>query len=283
MKHAGPPAVVVKLGGRALEAPGALAGFAAALARLDRPTLVLHGGGAEVTRWCERLGIAPRFHEGLRVTDPDTLEVAAAVLAGLANKRLVAGLRTHGLDAVGLAALDGGMLRVQRHAQADLLGEVGEVIGADAALLQQLLDTGRTPVVASLACDAAGRLLNVNADDAAAALAAALGASDLVLLSDAPGLILAGAVVERLSAHELDTTLTHPEVEGGMIPKLRAAQAALAGGVARVHIAAWTHDDTLRWLLRGNGHGTTVSADPSGPMATVPTLTPTSETFHGQR
>lgn len=287
MKHAGPTTqaqpIVVKLGGRALEAPGALAGFAAALARLPRPTLVVHGGGAEVTRWCERLGIASRFHDGLRVTDPDTLEVAAAVLAGLVNKRLVAGLRVQGIDAVGLAALDGGMLTVRRHMNADVLGEVGEVIGADATLLQLILAAGRTPVVASLACDAAGRLLNVNADDAAAALAAAIGASDLVLLSDTPGLKLAGAVVARLSASELPATLARPEVEGGMVPKLISAQTALAGGVARVHITAWEHDDTLHRVLCGEGHGTTLSLDSSAAVAAANQLTSTPKALHGKR
>lgn len=261
--------VVVKLGGRALEAPGALPGFAAELARLSRPTLVVHGGGAEVSLWCERLGLTPRFADGLRVTDPATLEVAAAVLAGLANKRLVALLRTHGIDAVGLAALDGGMLMVKRHAHAAVLGEVGEVVSADATLLDQLLAAGRTPVVASLACDAEGALLNVNADDAAAALAAAIGASDLMLLSDAPGLKLAGEVVPRLSAHDLPATLERPEVEGGMRPKLRAAQSALQGGVTRVHIAAWSGTGTLAALLADEDRGTTF-------------FTPTAEAAHGQ-
>ncbi|MEO5987294.1 MAG: acetylglutamate kinase [Candidatus Eisenbacteria bacterium] len=286
MKHAEPMTqakpVVVKLGGRALEAPGALAGFAAALAHLCRPTLVVHGGGAEVTRWCERLGIASRFHDGLRVTDPDTLEVAAAVLAGLANKRLVAKLRVMGIDAVGLAALDGGMLTVQRHTNADELGEVGEVVGADASLLQQLLGAGRTPVVASLACDATGRLLNVNADDAASALAAAINASDLVLLSDTPGLKLDGAVVTRLCAHELPSTIARPEVGGGMVPKLLAAQAALAGGVARVHITAWDNDDTLHRLLSGETHGTTLSQDSSASIASAIPIPTTPKAPHGQ-
>ena len=261
--------VVVKLGGRALEAPGALAGFAAELARLSAPTLVVHGGGAEVSRWCERLGLTPCFADGLRVTDPATLEVAAAVLAGLANKRLVALLRTLGIDAVGLAALDGGMLMVKRHTQSVVLGEVGEVVSADATLLTQLLAAGRTPVVASLACDAEGTLLNVNADDAAAALAAAIGASDLMLLSDAPGLKLAGHVVPHLSAHDLPAALERSEVEGGMRPKLRAARSALQGGVTRVHIAAWGGTGTLAALLTGESRGTTF-------------FTPTAEAGHGQ-
>lgn len=255
--------VVIKLGGRALEAPGALREFAAALARFARPVVLVHGGGAEVTQWCERLGIPARFDAGLRVTDAPTLDVVAAVLAGLANKRLVASLRALGVDAVGLAALDGGTLEVRPHARAEALGAVGEVAGVDPALLLALLGAARTPVLASLAATAEGALLNVNADDAACAIAAAIRASDLVLLSDTPGLKLGGAVVPHVRAAELPALLVHPEVTGGMAPKLRAAGEALAGGVGHVHIACWSGPDTLAALLsRGEG-GTRFAADPA--------------------
>ena len=258
--------VVVKLGGRALEAPGAIEEFATALAGLARVTLLVHGGGAEVTAWCARLGLEAHFEQGLRVTDPGTLDVATAVLAGLANKRLVAALRAHGVDAVGLAALDGGTLAVSPHPQAAVLGAVGAIDAVDASLLLTLLADGRTPVVASIAATAAGELLNVNADDAAAAIAAAVGASDLVLLSDTPGLRLGGEFVPVLDVADLDATLARPDVGGGMLPKLRAAGAALAGGVPRAHIAAWSGPDTLAALLAPNGPGTTLVA----PARTAP-------------
>ena len=259
--------IVVKLGGRALDAAGATAEFAAALAALARPAVLVHGGGAEVTRWCLQLGLESRFTDGLRVTDARTLEVVAAVLAGLANKRLVAALRERGVDAVGLAALDGGVLHVVPHARASVLGAVGEVSGADPALLLSLLSQGRTPVLASLGAHA-GELLNVNADDAASAVAAALGASELVLLSDTPGLVLDGEIVPVLPAAQVDAALARPEVEGGMRPKLRAAAAALAAGAGRVHIARWNGPDTLAALLDGRGAGTALTADPlAGPFA----------------
>jgi len=251
--------VVFKLGGRALEAPGAAGEFAAALAALGRPAVLVHGGGAEVSQWCLALGLETRFTDGLRVTDARTLEVVAAVLAGLANKRLVAALRACGVDAVGLAALDGGVLRVRPHARASALGAVGEVAGADPALLRTLLAQGRTPVLASLGAHE-GALLNVNADDAAAAVAAALGASELVLLSDAPGLKLGGEVVPVLANGDIAAALARPEVEGGMRPKLRAAAAALDAGVARAHIACWNGPATLASLLEGAGPGTTLLA-----------------------
>jgi acetylglutamate kinase len=254
---------VVKLGGRALEAPGALAACADALRAVvasGAPTLVVHGGGAEVSAWCERAGVPPRFADGLRVTDPATLEIAAAVLAGLANKRLVAALRARGVDAVGVSVLDGGIVRARRHANAAVLGEVGEVAAVDVSLLATLLAAGRVPVLASLGDDGHGALLNLNADDVAAAIAGALPAADLVLLSDTPGLVLDGNVVRTLGAGELQATLARPDVTGGMRPKLRAAGVALAGGVGRVHIAAWQGPDTLNDILGGSAVATTLHA-----------------------
>jgi acetylglutamate kinase len=253
--------VVVKLGGRALEAPGALREFATALASLSRVTLLVHGGGAEVTSWCERLGIAARFADGLRVTDEPTLDVVTAVLAGLANKRLVAALRAHGVNAVGIAALDGGCVVAKPHPQAHVLGAVGAIDSVDASLLETLLAQGRTPVLASIAATTDGTLLNLNADDAASAIAAAVGASDLVLLSDTPGLKLGGQVVARMGADALAAALASPEVGGGMRPKLRAAGDALGRGVGRAHIAAWTGPGTLVSLLDHGFGGTTITAN----------------------
>jgi len=255
---AGP--IVVKLGGRALDAPQALPELAADLAALGAPVVLVHGGGAEVTRWCERLGIAPRFEHGLRVTDPATLEVAVAVLAGLANKRLVALLRAHDLDAVGLAALDS-ICEVTLHPDAARLGEVGAVESVRTDLLETLLVQGHLPVLASVgALD--GRLLNVNADDLAAALAAALGARLLVLLSDTPGVRLDGAVMPRIGRAALDAALAHPDVQGGMTAKLHAAAAALDGGARGAVIAEWSGPGTLAAIVAGTARGTVLEPAP---------------------
>ena len=251
--------VVVKLGGRALEAPGAARELAAELAHLPGGTVLVHGGGAEVSAWSARLGIAPRFLDGLRVTDPDTLEVVVAVLAGLANKRLVATLRAAGVDAVGLSALDGGTVEVERHADASRLGAVGQVVAVHPQLLETLLAQGRTPVLASIGA-AGEQLFNVNADDLAAGLAGALRARALLLLSDTPGLRLDGLVVTRLGVHEVAAALTHPDVKDGMRPKLRAAAAAIEAGAQRVVIGAWAGPGTLTALLAGEGGGTTFVA-----------------------
>jgi acetylglutamate kinase len=270
-------ALVVKLGGRALEAPGALSECASALrdhARgpSARATLVVHGGGAEVTAWAAKLGLETQFADGLRVTDPATLEVATAVLAGLANKRLVAALRARGVDAVGLAALDGGIARVRRHPNSGVLGEVGEIESVDASLLGELLGAGRVPVLASLGDDGHGALLNLNADDVASAVAIALQADDLLLLSDTPGLLLAGEVVRSLDPAALESALLSPEVSGGMRPKLRGARAALAAGVQRVHIAAWQGPGTIHDVLAGTAIATTCGHTAKlGPSASTPT------------
>jgi len=251
--------VLVKLGGRALDAPGAAHELASEVAHLAGGVVLVHGGGAEVTAWSARLGIPPRFLDGLRVTDPDTLEVAVAVLAGLANKRLVAALRAAGADAVGLSALDGGTVEVKRHTDAARLGAVGEVVSVQPQLIETLLAQGRTPVLASIGA-LGEQLLNINADDLAAALAGALRVRALVLLSDTPGLKLDGRIVPRLGAAEVARALDHPDVQGGMRPKLRAAAATLEAGAQRVVIGAWAGPGTITSLLAGEG-GTTLHAD----------------------
>jgi acetylglutamate kinase len=254
--------VVVKLGGRALEDPGALGAFADDVARLGHPVVVVHGGGAEVSAWSARLGVEPRFAAGLRVTDPRTLEIAAAVLAGLANKRLVAGLRARGVNAVGLAALDGGLARVAPHAQAAQLGEVGEVRAIDGEWLSRLVAEGRVPVLASIGADGE-RLLNLNADDLAAAVAAALGAT-LLLLSDVEGVRLGRRLAARLESRAVDAVLRSPDVTGGMTPKLAAAARAVEGGAPAAWIASWSGPGTLGALLEGRAIGTLIAHSSPG-------------------
>jgi acetylglutamate kinase len=251
--------VIVKLGGRALEGEAQRTAFTRELAAVRAPLVLVHGGGAEVSSWLDRAGHTPRFLDGLRVTDDPTLEIATAVLAGLANKRLVAALRHANLDAVGIAALDGGILETVPHRDAGRLGHVGEVAAVAPALLELLLAHGLIPVVASIGAHH-GTLLNLNADDVAAALAPALRARMLVLLSDTPGLRIQGEVMGRLGLAEAMALLDHPEVEGGMRPKLAAATGAVAGGAGSAVIARWEGPGTLAALLRGEGSGTFVSA-----------------------
>jgi acetylglutamate kinase len=231
------------------------------VARADTPPVLVHGGGAEVSAWCSRLGVEARFLDGLRVTDDATLEIAAAVLAGLANKRLVASLRDAGADAVGLSALDGGIVSVRAHPDHARLGRVGAVDAVDPSLLATLLDQGRMPVLASIGA-AEGALLNLNADDVAAALAAALG-GPLVLLSDTPGLTLDGALVPRVGAGEIAALVSHPDVRGGMRPKLLAAHQAVAGGARFARITHWDPAVSFAALASEDGPGTSVVPGPA--------------------
>jgi len=254
-----PPPVVVKLGGRALEAPGAFTSFAYELGQVRAPIVLVHGGGAEVSAWLERLGQTPCFIDGLRVTDDATLEVATAVLAGLANKRLVAELQRTGLKAFGMAALDGGIVTTVPHRDAGRLGHVGEIASVTDVLVHELLYQGQLPVIASIGAHQ-GALLNLNADDVAAALAASMHAQTLILLSDTPGLKIQGEVKKRLGLAEARALLDHPEVEGGMRPKLAAATRAIAGGAGSAWIARWEGPGTLIDLLAGTASGTFVSA-----------------------
>ena len=176
--------LVVKLGGTTIAEQRQVLADVAAVAR-RRPVVVVHGGGKRITEWLERLGVASRFEGGLRVTDAAALEVAAAVLRGVVNSELVSGLRDLGVDAVGLSGVDGGLLIARAVAGAGPRRAASSALRRD--LLDALLVAGQVPVVAPLARDEDGIVCNVNADDAAAGIAAGLGARQLVLLTDVDG------------------------------------------------------------------------------------------------
>jgi acetylglutamate kinase len=251
--------VVLKLGGRALESADGVRELAIDLAELA--PIVVHGGGAEVSEWSRRLGLEPKFVDGLRVTDEATLAVATAVLAGLANKRMVAQLQAAGVNAVGLSAVDGGTVQVTPHPDAARLGQVGAVEAVRTELLQALLELGFCPVLASIGARN-GELINLNADDVAAAIAGAFEAHALFLLSDTPGVRLSGAIVPEIPADEISQVLGSGDVEGGMVAKLHAAARAIRSGVREVHIAAWSGPGTLRRLLAGELETTRIASVP---------------------
>jgi len=227
---------VVKLGGNELDRPDWLAVCARALVRLD-PVVVVHGGGRAVSALSRRLGLPVEKRDGRRVTTPEVAEVVELVMAGPVNRQVVTALRAAGLDAVGLSGVDGGLLAAQPAPGG--LGHVGEIAGVRVALLESFLLAGLTPVIAPMAPDvsgAAGPPLNVNADDAAAAIAAALGAAELLLVSDVPGVEVDGAVRPALEAGDVQTLIELGVAADGMAAKLRAATAALRGGARAVRI-----------------------------------------------
>jgi acetylglutamate kinase len=249
--------VVVKLGGTTLADQRQVLVEVAAVAR-KRPIVLVHGGGKRMTEWLERLGVTTRFENGLRVTDPAALEVAAAVLRGVVNSELVAALRDAGCDAVGLSGVDGGLLIGERIPD---VGLVATVTGVRRDLIDSLLVSGQVPVVAPLARDEEGRVCNVNADDAAAGLAAGLGARQLVLLTDVDGVRDAhGQKLGRLTIAEAEALIADGTIRGGMVPKVRAALAALAWDDAEAIIADSSAPDALVRALTDPTFGTRVSA-----------------------
>jgi acetylglutamate kinase len=234
---------VVKVGGRVQADPELAAALATAHGQRHSQAagavVVVHGGGDEVTRLQRRLGIEPTFVGGRRVTTDADLDLVRMVLSGTANKRLVAALFVAGVRAVGISGEDGGLLRARTAPNAPL-GRVGGHVDADPGLVRDLLARGWLPVVSPLARDEdsrEGAALNVNGDDAAAALAAALDADELVLVADVPGVLVNGAVKPTLGADEAAALVADGIAQGGMAAKLEAGFAALSRGVRRVRIA----------------------------------------------
>jgi len=228
---------VVKIGGNELDRPVWVAKCARALKGAG-PVVVVHGGGQAVSTWSRRLGLPIEKRDGLRVTTPEIAQLVEMVLGGPVNRLLVSALRVAGLDAIGLSGVDGGLLTVQPVQNGSELGEVGTIDTVRASLLQSLLLAGLTPVIAPVApsLSAPVRPLNVNADQAAAAIAAALGAQELLFVSDVPGVTVDGVAQPTLSATEVEPLIELGVASGGMVTKLRAAAQALAAGVRAVRI-----------------------------------------------
>ena len=230
--------LVVKIGGSTLGSHDTTLEDLVTLQRRGLRPLVVHGGGALISEWLSQHSVPTRFERGLRVTDGESLKVVVAVLAGLVNKELVASLAALGGRAVGLSGVDGGLLRARLLDKK--LGFVGDIVEVETWPLLRLLEDGCIPVVAPVAVQwegegPTGQLLNVNADTAAGAIAAALGARWLVFLTDVPGVCSAdGQILARLSAEEVAGLMKSGVIEGGMIPKVEACLKASATGVSAV-------------------------------------------------
>ena len=249
--------LVVKLGGTTIADQRQVLDEVAIVARA-RPVVLVHGGGKRMSEWLERLGVSTRFEAGLRITDPAALEVAAAVLRGVINSELVAGLRDLGVDAVGLSGVDGGLLVAER---VPGLGLVAHVVGLRRDLLDSLLVAGQVPVVAPLARDEEGTVCNVNADDVAAGIAAGLGARQLVLLTDVDGVRDAdGRRLESLTAGEAEALIETGTIGGGMVPKVRAALGALTWPGSEAIIADAAAPNALTRALDDPDFGTRLTA-----------------------
>jgi acetylglutamate kinase len=242
---------VLKVGGNEVDEPRWVEGFARAVAARGGRVVVVHGGGKEVTALQRQLGAEPEWRDGLRVTSDEAMRVVAMVLSGLVNKRIAAALVSAGVDAVGISGEDGGLLAA-RLAAAGTMGRTGEIAAVRTELLCFFLRQGLVPVVSPVSRGPDGAALNVNADDAAAAVAAALGAAELLFVSNVAGVLDGGATLESVDADEVEALIADGTAQGGMAPKLRAAARA-AGVVGRVRIGGLE-------MLDDPGAGTRVGA-----------------------
>jgi len=241
---------LLKIGGAELQRGEPIETLTAAVAPLahERQLVIVHGGGGDIATLQQRLGLTPRFVEGLRVTDDESLWAAEMALSGTVNKRLVAHLVQARVRALGLSGVDAGLLCATKlvHPAGDL-GHVGEIKYVNVNCLQDLLRLGFTPVVSpiSLGCD--GSIYNVNADHAALAVAVALKVREMIMLTNVPGVMLGGTVVTELRRADAEAQIASGAISGGMIPKVRSALEAVAAGVARVRIT------DLSGLAAGSG------------------------------
>jgi len=234
--------VVIKYGGAAMvrdDLRDAVFRDVALLASVGGEPVVVPGGGPEINQWLNRLSIEAVFQEGLRVTDPDTMDVVEMVLVGRVNKQIVNGLNRVGGRAVGLSGADGGLVQARTHGDGSL-GLVGDVARVDPSVIIPLLEQGYIPVISSVAPNHEGQPYNINADTVAGELAAALDAEKLVLLTDTPGILKdrddPASLFRQLSLAEARALIDDAIVAGGMVPKTQCCIRALAQGVRAAHI-----------------------------------------------
>ena len=266
--------IVVKFGGNAMVSEELTRAFAEDMVYLRTvgiKPVVVHGGGPQISKMLERLGIESEFRGGYRVTSPEAMDVVRMVLTGQVSRDLVGHMNEHGPLAAGISGEDAGLFAGERRGvlidgEMVDLGLVGDVVGVNPDAVHALIDAGRIPVVSSIAPDkdTPGQSLNVNADAAAAALAVALGAAKLVILTDVQGLYSdwpnRDSLVSMITAAELETLL--PSLESGMIPKMSACLEAVRGGVAKAAIidGRIPHSILLE-IFTQSGSGTEVVPD----------------------
>jgi len=236
--------------------------------------VLVHGGGPQLTELSAALGVPTRMVQGRRITDEKSIDVIAMVLNGLINTRLLAICRDLNIDAVGICGVDAGLVRAHKRpplplaANGELVdfGFVGDIDAIDPAVLKKLLDNGLMPVVSPLSADAAGTLLNINADTVAAAIGAALAAEKLILCTGAPGILGSlddpGSLISYTDLQGLRRLREEGRIADGMLPKARAIEEAIRGGVRRVHVVSYrSPEGILGEVFTNEGTGTLIVAD----------------------
>ena len=236
--------VVIKYGGAALvneEIKSTIIKDIALMKFVGFKPVVVHGGGKDINKALERVGIEPQFKDGLRVTDEETMEVVQEVLVGKVNKSLVTELCLQGINAVGVCGKDSGFMKVKKATSNGLdLGLVGEVTEVDTTLINTLLDNDFVPVISTVGVDEEGNSYNVNADYAAVAVAGALNAEKLVFITDVAGVMRdvndPNSVISTTNTAEINELIADGTIAGGMIPKVQCCLAGVNAGVKNVHI-----------------------------------------------
>lgn len=265
--------IVVKYGGNAMineDLKSAVIQDVVLMACVGIRTVLVHGGGPEIEQMLRKIGKESRFVNGLRYTDPETMEIVQMVLAGKVNKDIVSLIQQAGGESLGLCGLDGGLLQGQRmeHPQGDL-GLVGDISAVNTKVLNDVLERGYIPVISTVAQgigNAAGQALNINADTAAARIAAELGAEKLILMTDVRGILRdvndPDSLIQEIHRSDIDGLIKDGIVSKGMIPKVDCCRLALDGGVRKAHIIDGRIPHALLLeLFTDEGIGTQVVAD----------------------
>ncbi len=244
---------VVKISGHCLDREGLLRQFADIVARSEEELIIVHGGGKEISQLQQKLDIRPRYVDGLRITDADSLALVEMVLCGSVNKRLVRHLLAAGVDAQGLSGVDRGLVRARqmRHESAEM-GYTGTVESVRPEVIMDLLKLGVTPVIAPVSLGL-GSNYNLNADPVAGAVAAAIKAARVVFISNVAGVLVDGSRVPRMTREQAEAYIAEGVIYGGMIPKVETALNVLSSGVPQAVIT-----DLDGWAQEG---GTTFVAE----------------------
>ena len=283
LKHAAPyirlfkgKVFVIKAGGEVFADPArtnALVEQVGILHQVGIRVVLIHGGGPQSTELASALGLDTTFVEGRRVTDSDSLNVAAMVLNGQINTRILAACRDLQIPAVGISGVDAGLIRAHKRPPVERDGEeavdygyVGDIDAVEADILKKQLDNGLMPVVSPLSCDESGTLLNINADTVAAAIAAELDAEKLILATGAAGILEniddPGSLISYIDRKHLKALKEAGSIADGMLPKAAAIDAAIANGVQRVHVISYKYPDSiLLEVFTNEGTGTLVVDD----------------------
>lgn len=235
--------------------------------------VMVHGGGPQVTELQNALGMEARMVHGRRVTDAKSIDVTAMVLSGLINTRILSFCRDLNIDAVGISGVDAGLIRAHKRAPVKLddgqtvdYGFVGDIVGVDTTVIRKLLDNGLMPVVSPLSADENGVLLNINADTVAAAIGASLDAEKLILCTGAPGILERvddpGSLISYTDLKGLKRLKDEKRIVEGMLPKAKAIEEAIRGGVRRVHVVSYkSPEGILGEVFTNEGTGTLIVAD----------------------